>query len=153
MSLTDDIRKDMFSASKSGNALESDILKMVLATVKNEEISKGESLSDESVIKVIRKESKKIEDSINEFSKMNRNDLVEKEKTQLEVLQKYLPALMDIKQVREIIKKVIVDTDAQGMKDMGKVMGLSMKELDGQADGNTVKDIVRSYSPNGKDFC
>ncbi len=143
MSLTDDIRKDMFSASKSGNALESDILKMVLATVKNEEISKGESLSDESVIKVIRKESKKIEDSINEFSKMNRNDLVEKEKTQLEVLQKYLPALMDIKQVREIIKKVIVDTDAQGMKDMGKVMGLSMKELDGQADGNTVKDIVR----------
>lgn len=143
MSLTDDIRKDMFSASKSGNALESDILKMVLATVKNEEISKGESLSDESVIKVIRKESKKIEDSINEFSKMNRNDLVEKEKTQLEVLQKYLPALMDIKQVREIIKKVIVDTDAQGMKDMGKIMGLSMKELDGQADGNTVKDIVR----------
>lgn len=143
MSLTDDIRKDMFSASKSGNALESDILKMVLATVKNEEIFKGESLSDESVIKVIRKESKKIEDSINEFSKMNRNDLVEKEKTQLEVLQKYLPALMDIKQVREIIKKVIVDTDAQGMKDMGKVMGLSMKELDGQADGNTVKDIVR----------
>lgn len=143
MSLTDDIRKDMFSASKSGNALESDILKMVLATVKNEEISKGESLSDESVIKVIRKESKKIEDSINEFSKMNRDDLVEKEKTQLEVLQKYLPALMDIKQVREIIKKVIVDTDAQGMKDMGKIMGLSMKELDGQADGNTVKDIVR----------
>lgn len=143
MSLTDDIRKDMFSASKSGNALESDILKMVLATVKNEEISKGESLSDESVIKVIRKESKKIEDSINEFSKMNRDDLVEKEKAQLGVLERYLPALMDIKQVREIIKKVIVDTDAQGMKDMGKVMGLSMKELDGQADGNTVKDIVR----------
>lgn len=143
MSLTDDIRKDMFSASKSGNALESDILKMVLATVKNEEISKGESLSDESVIKVIRKESKKIEDSINEFSKMNRDDLVEKEKAQLGVLERYLPALMDIKQVRDIIKKVIVDTDAQGMKDMGKVMGLSMKELDGQADGNTVKDIVR----------
>ncbi|MDX9739112.1 MAG: GatB/YqeY domain-containing protein [Candidatus Dojkabacteria bacterium] len=143
MSLTDDIRKDMFNASKSGNALESDILKMVLATVKNEEISKGESLSDESVIKVIRKESKKIEDSINEFSKMNRDDLVEKEKAQLGVLERYLPALMDIKQVREVVKKVIEDAGAEGMKDMGKVMGLSMKELDGQADGNTVKDIVR----------
>lgn len=143
MSLTDDIRKDMFNASKSGNASESDILKMVLATVKNEEISKGESLSDESVIKVIRKESKKIEDSINEFSKMNRDDLVEKEKAQLGVLERYLPALMDIEQVKDIIKKIIADTDAQGMKDMGKVMGLSMKELDGQADGNTVKDIVR----------
>ena len=142
MSLTDDIRKDMFNASKSGNTLESDILKMVLATVKNEEISKGESLSDESVIKVIRKESKKIQDSINEFTKMNRKDLVEKEKAQLEVLERYLPALMDIEQVREIIKKVIADTQAEGMKDMGKVMGISMKELDGQADGNTVKDIV-----------
>ena len=142
MSLIDDIRKDMFNASKSGNTLESDILKMVLATVKNEEISKGESLSDESVIKVIRKESKKIQDSINEFTKMNRKDLVEKEKAQLEVLERYLPALMDIEQVREIIKKVIADTQAEGMKDMGKVMGISMKELDGQADGNTVKDIV-----------
>ena len=142
MSLTDDIRKDMFNASKSGNTLESDILKMVLATVKNEEISKGESLSDESVIKVIRKESKKIQDSINEFTKMNRNDLVEREKAQLEVLGRYLPALMDITQVREIVKKVVADTQAKDMKDMGKVMGMAMKELDGKADGNTVKDIV-----------
>ena len=142
MSLIDDIRKDMFNASKSGNVLESEILKMVLATVKNEEISKGEKLSDDSVIKVIRKESKKIEDSINEFTKMGRDDLVEKEKVQLEVLQKYLPALMDITQVREFVKKVIADSGAKDMKDMGKVMGMSMKELDGKADGNTVKEIV-----------
>ena len=142
MSLIDDIRKDMFNASKSGNVLESEILKMVLATVKNEEISKGEALSDESVIKVIRKESKKVEDSINEFTKMNRNDLVEREKAQLEVLGRYLPALMDITQVREIVKKVVADTQAKDMKDMGKVMGMAMKELDGKADGNTVKDIV-----------
>lgn len=142
MSLIDDIRKDMFNASKSGNVLESEILKMILAAVKNEEISKGEKLSDDSVIKVIRKESKKIEDSINEFTKMNRDDLVEKEKAQLEVLQRYLPALMDRDQVKEVVKKVIADTGVKDMKEMGKVMGISMKELDGKADGNTVREIV-----------
>lgn len=142
MSLLEDIRKDMFSASKQGNALESEILKMVLATFKNEEISKGEALADEELLKVLRKESKKVQDSINEFSKMGRDDLVEKEKTQLEVLERYLPAMMDESKVREIVKDVISKSGAQDMRDMGRVMGMAMKELNGQADGNTVKNIV-----------
>lgn len=142
MSLLEDIRKDMFSASKQGNALESEILKMVLATFKNEEISKGEALTDEELLKVLRKESKKVQDSINEFSKMGRDDLVEKEKTQLEVLERYLPAMMDESKVREIVKDVISKSGAQDMRDMGRVMGMAMKELNGQADGNTVKNIV-----------
>jgi len=143
MSLDQDIRKDMFSASKSGNVLESDILKMVLASVKNEEIEKGEKLKDEEIIKVIRKESKKIEDSINEYTKMNRTDLVGKEKVQLEILNKYLPALMEESQIKEVVQRVIAQCNATGMKDMGKVMGMSMKELEGKADGNTVKNITQ----------
>ena len=143
MSLDQDIRKDMFNASKSGNVLESDILKMVLASVKNEEIEKGEKLKDEEIIKVIRKESKKIEDSINEYTKMNRMDLVEKEKVQLEILQKYLPALMEESAIREVVKKVITESNASSLKDMGLVMGIAMKELNGKADGNTVKNIVQ----------
>jgi len=143
MSLDQDIRKDMFNASKSGNVLESDILKMVLASVKNEEIEKGEKLKDEEIIKVIRKESKKIEDSINEYTKMNRMDLVEKEKVQLEILQKYLPALMEESEIREVVKKVITESNASSLKEMGMIMGIAMKELNGKADGNTVKNIVQ----------
>ena len=143
MSLLEDIRKDMFSASKAGNTSESEILKMVLAVVKNEEISKGDKLSEDEIVKVLRKESKKIQDSINEFTKMNRNDLVEKEKSQLEVLEKYLPALLDESKVREIVKKAVETSNAQDMRDMGKVMGIAMKELNGKADGNKVREIVQ----------
>ncbi len=143
MSLVEDIRKDMFNASKLGNTSESDILKMALATVKNEEISKGEKLTDEEVIKVLRKESKKVEDSISEYTKMGRDDLVSKEKEQYEVLQKYLPALMDQSQVEEVVKKVIQTTGATTQKEMGKVMGMVMKELNGKADGNIVREIVQ----------
>jgi len=143
MSLLDDLRKDMFSAGKAGNSSESEILKIVIAVVKNEEISKGEKLTEDEVVKVLRKESKKIQDSINEFSKMNRDDLVEKERTQLEVLRKYLPALLDDSKVREIVRKAVETSNAQDIRDMGKVMGIAMKELKGKADGNMVREIVQ----------
>lgn len=143
MSLVEDIRKDMFNASKIGNSSESDILKMVLATVKNEEISKGEKLTDEEVVKVLRRESKKVEDSITEFTKMGREDLLEKEKNQLEVLKRYLPALMDATQVETVVKKVITESEAKDQREMGKVMGMVMKELNGKADGNVVREIVQ----------
>jgi uncharacterized protein YqeY len=142
MSLLEDIRKDMFSASKQSNTVESDILKMVIAVIKNEEISKGEKLTEEEILKVLRKESKKVQDSINEFTKMGRDDLIAKEKVQLEVLERYLPAMLDESKVREVVKEVISKSGAQDMKDMGRVMGMAMKELNGQADGNTVRDIV-----------
>lgn len=132
----------MLNATKAGNVDESQILKMVIATVKNEEITKGESLSDGEVLKVLRKESKKIQDSIDQFTKMGRVDLLEKEEIQLNVLQKYLPQLMDDSKVRDIVKQAIADSNASGMKDMGKVMGIVMREVNGQADGNTVKNIV-----------
>ncbi len=132
----------MLNATKAGNVDESQILKMVIATVKNEEITKGESLSDDEVLKVLRKESKKIQDSIDQFTKMGRVDLLEKEEIQLNVLQKYLPQLMDDSKVRDIVKQAIADSNASGMKDMGKVMGIVMREVNGQADGNTVKNIV-----------
>lgn len=142
MSLIDDIRKEMFETSKSGSYDVSQILKMVLASIKNEEINLGQELSDEEVIKVLRKEIKKIEDSITEYTKINRNDLIEKEKTQLEALSKYVPAMMDISKVREIVTSKISELGVKDMRDMGRVMGVVMKELNGQADGNQVREIV-----------
>ncbi|MGI6423432.1 MAG: GatB/YqeY domain-containing protein [Candidatus Dojkabacteria bacterium] len=145
MSLLEDIRKDMFSASKQGISAEVDILKMALAEIKNEEIKKGESLSDDEVIKVLRRESKKIEDSIVEFTKAGREDLVVKEKAQFDILQKYLPALLDESKIEAVVKDVISKIGAEGMRDMGRVMGTVMKELEGQADGRVVKEIVQKH--------
>ena len=133
----------MIEASKKGRTSEVDILKLVLADIKNEEINVGESLTDEQVIKLLRKQSKKIEDSIFEFSKINRDDLVNREKEQLEVVKKYLPALMSEEDITKVVTKVIEESGASSMKDMGMVMGKSMKELGSNADGSTVKDIVQ----------
>ena len=143
MSLTQDIRKEMFEASKVGNTKEADILKLVLADIKNEEISTGGTLTDEQVLKVLRKQKKRVQDSIEGFTKMNREDLISKEKEQLQVLERYLPAQMSEEDITKVVKKVIEESNATSLKDMGMIMGKSMKELGDGADGNIVRNIVQ----------
>ncbi len=143
MSLTQNIRKDMFEASKAGNSVHADILKMVLADIKNEEISLEKELTDEDVLKVMRKQEKKIQDSISEFTKMNRQDLIDKETEQLNIIKKYLPDLMSEEDITKVVIKIIGDSGVSGLQSMGLVMGNVMKELNGKADGNTVKNIVQ----------
>jgi len=143
MSLVDTLRKDMFQASKDVDVNRSDILKMALASIKNAQIEVEEELSDADVEKILRKEVKKVKDSIEQFEKMGREDLLSKEKSQLEVLESYLPELMSEEEVKKVVEKKIEELGANGMKDMGKVMGVVMKELDGKTDGNTVKNIVQ----------
>ena len=135
----------MILATKEKNVSKMDILKMALATLRNEEIAQGKELTDLDVEKVLRKEVKKIEESIEQFSYMGRDDLVKKEKEQLGYLEEYLPELMSEEEVEKIVKGKIEEVGAQGMSDMGKVMGIVMKEISGKADGNLVKQIVQKY--------
>jgi uncharacterized protein len=143
MSLVDTIRKDMFQASRDGNTLKSDILKMALAEIKNAQKASEKELEESDIEKILRKEVKKIKDSIEQFGKMQREDLVKKEKEQLEVLNQYLPELLGEDEVRKVVEEKIKQTGADSMRDMGKVMGVVMKEFDGKAEGNTVKTIVQ----------
>ncbi len=142
MSLLDTLRKDMFEASKEGLREKSDILKMALASVKNAQIEVEEQLTNQEVEKILNKEVKKIKDSIEQFEKMGRNDLVAREEIQLGVLQSYLPKPLSEDEVKKVVEEKIAQTKAEGMSDMGKVMGAVMKELEGKTDGNTVKNIV-----------
>jgi len=144
MSLTDSIRKDMFEEVKKGNTPGADILKLVLADIKNEEIALDKDLSDEEIITVLRRREKKSKDSISEFSKIGRDELVERETEQLQTLQRYLPQLMSDEEIELVVKKVINEKSVTGMQGMGLVMGMVMRELSGNADGNTVKSIVQS---------
>ena len=143
MSLLEQIRKDMISSLKSGEKDRNQILKMVLAILKNTQIEIGEELKDIEVEKILRRETKKIEDSIEQFTKMGRDDLVSKEKADLEVIKSYLSELMSDEDVKKIVEDKISQLETQDIRDMGKVMGVVMKELDGKADGNTVKNIVQ----------
>ena len=142
MSLTDDLRKDMFTFSKEGNTNASDILKMALASIKNAQIAQESEMTQQDEEKILRKEVKKIEDSIAQFTLMGRVDLVEKERSQLEILQKYLPEQMSEEDIKAIINSKIKELNISSMNDMGKLMGAVMKETAGKADGNTVKNLV-----------
>jgi len=143
MSLVNSIRKDMFEASKKGQKEKSDILKMALAEIKNVQIEVEEELTDVEIEKILRREVKKVKDSIEQFGKMGRDDLVSKETIQLEVLQSYLPEPLSEDEIRKVVETKIKQLGAESIREMGKVMGEVMKEFEGKADGNTVKGIVK----------
>ena len=145
MSLLETIKKDMIEASKKGDVDSTNILKLAIASIKNEEIAKGSKLSDEEILKVLRKEESKIKDSIAEFTKMGREDLIERESKQLKVISSYLPKLMSREEIEKVVLKVVADTHAEGLKSMGAVMSIVMKELQGKADGSTVKEVVQEF--------
>ena len=135
----------MFSASKEGNTEKADILKMAMASIKNAQIASEEELSDADMEKILRKEVKKVQDSIAQFTQMGRNDLAEREKHQLEVLEQYLPKQMSEEEIEKVVKGKIEELKPEGMRDMGKVMGAVMKEIGGNADGNVVREMVQKY--------
>ena len=145
MSLLETIRKDMIEASKKGDVDSTNILKLAIASIKNAEIAKGDKLSDEEILKVLRKEESKIKDSIAEFTKMGRKDLIERESRQLKVISSYLPKLMGREEIEKVVSKAVADTHAEGLKSMGAVMGIVMKELNGKADGSVVKEVVQEF--------
>jgi len=145
MSLLETIKKDMIEASKKGDVDSTNILKLAISSIKNEEIAKGSKLSDEEILKVLRKEESKIKDSIAEFTKMGRKDLIERESRQLKVISSYLPKLMSREEIEKVVSKVVADTHVEGLKSMGAVMGIVMKELQGKADGSTVKEVVQEF--------
>ena len=145
MSLLETIKKDMIEASKKGDVDSTNILKLAIASIKNEEIAKGSKLSDEEILKVLRKEESKIKDSIAEFTKMGRKDLIERESRQLKVISSYLPKLISREEIEKVVSKIVADTHAEGLKSMGAVMGIVMKELQGKADGSTVKEVVQEF--------
>ncbi len=104
----------------------------------------GAELTEEMEIKMIQKLAKQRQDSHDIFIKQNRQDLADIEKAELEVLKNYLPEQLSEDKIKEVVDKVIASTGAEGMKDMGKVMGMVSKELAGKADGKTISGIVRT---------
>lgn len=146
MLLEEQIASDLKDSLKSGDNLRRDVLRLLFGAIKNVEIEKKkkeEGLNDQEVMEVIKKEIKQRKDSIEQYEKGGRADLADKEKKELEILSVYLPAQMDEEKVREEIKKVIAETGASSQKDFGKVMGIAMKKLQGQVEGDLVKKIVQ----------
>lgn len=137
------IKQDLVNAMKAGRKDEVSTLRTVLAQVKNERISLGRELEDEDITKVLMNAAKKRKDSIEMYKQGNRQDLVDKEEKEVSYIERYLPEQMSDEEIAEIVDKVIAESGASSMKDIGKVMGPAMAQLKGKADGKKVQAIVR----------
>lgn len=144
MSLKEQLTNDMKEAMKAHDKDRLAVIRMVRGAVRQQEIDGKKELGDEDVLAVISKEVKMRRDSIEEFRKGGREDLVEKTEAEIAVLMPYLPAQLSEEEIRGLVQAAVAQTGAASPKDMGKVMGVLMSKVKGRADGKTVNAIVRS---------
>jgi uncharacterized protein YqeY len=136
------LKEDLKTAIKSQDSLKKSVYRMILSAIHNEEIKIRKEPDDEMVLKLLIKQAQQRKDSIEAFKSADRNDLVEKESSELEIISKYLPKQMDENEIKDLAKKVIDETNATSIKDLGKIMPVLMKNLGGKAQGKIVNKIV-----------
>jgi uncharacterized protein YqeY len=133
----------MLTATKAGDRQRRDTLRLLIAALENGRIEAGHDLSEDEAMKVLQKEAKQRRDSIDEYRKGGRDDLVASEEQELVVIEGFLPEQLDDAEVRRLVEETIAEVGATGLDDLGKVMGPLMKKLDGRADGRAANAIVR----------
>jgi len=145
MSLKDQIIKDMTASMKAKDAARTSTLRMCKAALQNREIEKGGPLDDDELMKLLRSLAKQRRDSVEQYQKGGRQDLVEKEQAEIAVIESYLPQGASQAEIEQAVSEAISETGATSMKDMGAVMKAAMNRLASKnADGRTVSETVKS---------
>lgn len=147
MALTEQIRADMTAAMKAKEAERLSTLRMLQSALKNEQIEKMHELSDAEASAVIRRGVKQRQDSIEQYEKAGRQELADKEKRELAILETYLPKQMSDEALEEIVKAIIAATGAASKKDTGKVMKEIMAKHRDEVDGKKVQEILGRLLP------
>ncbi len=145
MSLMQRLNDDMKAAMKAGPAGKArlETIRFLKSALRNAEIDKKAPLTDEDILGIITKQVKQLKDSMAEFEKAGREDLLAKAQAEVQILSDYLPQQMSEAEIRELAQQVIAEVGAQGPRDMGKVMGPMMARTKGRADGKLVSQIVK----------
>ncbi|HHT71280.1 MAG TPA: GatB/YqeY domain-containing protein [Firmicutes bacterium] len=145
MTIEEQLVADMKTAMKAREEgkLRLSTIRMVRAAIKNSEIAKRRPLSDDEVLEVLAKELKERRDSIPEFARGGRADLVAKLEEEIRILSEYLPKPLSEDEIRRLAQETIEEVGATGQRDLGKVMGAIIPKTRGRADGRTVNKIVR----------
>lgn len=144
MTFEQKINEDLKESMKSGDKLRLETLRSLRASII--EFSKsgiGKEMSEEDAQKILLNASKKRKDAIEMYKQAGRKDLLEKEQSELAIIAAYLPEQLSESEVVDALKSIIQQAGAEGPKDMGKVMGLAMKELRGKADGTLVQQCLK----------
>lgn len=149
MSLKEQLFNDLKTAMKEKDSLKKEVIQIVRAGVLQiEKDNKIENLDDDSVLSVISKEIKKINDVMPDFEKAGRQDLVDEANKKIELLKAYLPEQLSEAEIEEIIAETIKEVAAQSIRDMGKVMGSVTAKTKGKADNKLVSTIVKKLLNN-----
>ena len=143
MTLKEQLRLDMTDAMRAGDNAMRDTLRLLLAAIKQTEVDEKRTLSDEDVQAVLRKQAKQRRESIADYERAGRDDIADREKAELLIIESYLPQMMSREEIAELAAQSIAQLNASGPEDTGRVMGSLMPQVKGKADGRLVIEVVR----------
>lgn len=146
MSIFEQVNEDIKASMKARDKVRLNTLRNIKKVFLEALTAPGASdtLDDADALKIIAKLAKQGKDSAREYSEQNRQDLADEELAQVAVIEQYLPSQMTKEEVEEAVKKIVADTGAASMKDMGKVMGIATKQMAGRADGKVIAEMVKA---------
>jgi uncharacterized protein YqeY len=145
MSLLERLNEDMKQAMRNKEKEKLTVIRMIKASLQNEAIKLGEELNEEQELTVLSREVKQRKDSLHEFEKAGREDLVEKIRTELQYVELYMPKQLSEEEVSKIVADTVAETGASSKADMGKVMAAIMPKVKGKADGSLVNKLVQQH--------
>ena len=141
--LKEKLLQDLKEAMKEKNVIRKNVVQMVRAAILQVEKDKQIEVTDEQIVEIIAKEAKKRKDSIADYEKSGRQDLLDQIKQEIAILEEYLPEQLSEQEIEEKVKAIITNLGASSMKDMGKVMKTAKEELGASADGKTINEIAK----------
>ena len=145
MSLLERLNSDIKQAMKNKEKDKLSVIRMIKSSIQNEAIKTGNELSEDEELTVLSREVKQRKDSLHEFDKAGRQDLVEKIRTELQYVELYMPKQLSEEEVSEIVKQAISETGASTKAEMGKVMAVIMPKVKGKAEGSLVNKLVQQH--------
>ena len=143
MNYIEKIKQDMYAAMKSKDKVKATILRSLLSNLKKIEIEKKEPIAEPEYLSIVKKMVKQLKESIDVYSQAGRIELAEKEKSELSIIEAYLPKQFSEEQILELIKNIISEISAKNISDIGKVMAIVMKKGGGKVDGGIANRIAK----------
>lgn len=143
MSLKEKLQEDLKSSMKNKDTVRKSVITLVRAAIKQYEVDNRKELGDDGVIEIISKQLKQRKDSLVEFEKAGRDDLIEETKSEIQVLKEYLPQQLSEDELEQIVIETIAEVGATSMKDMGKIMSTIKPKTAGRADGRKINELVK----------
>ena len=143
MSLKEKLQEDLKSSMKNKDTIRKSVITLVRAAIKQYEVDNRKELGDDGVIDIISKQLKQRKDALVEFEKAGREDLIEETKSEIQVLEEYLPQQLSEEELEQIVIETIAEVGATSMKDMGKIMSTIKPKTAGRADGRKINELVK----------